>query len=54
MKSIESIARAAFAAFSAKLTPAQPVLAWEELHPDTRAAWIAAAQVMANEIREVH
>lgn len=53
MKSIESIAKAAYEAFRARLEPA-PVLTWNEMAEPLRQAWIAAAQTMADEIRQVH
>lgn len=53
MKSIESIAKAAYEAFRARLEPV-PVLTWNEMAEPIRQAWIAAAQTMADEIRQVH
>ena len=53
MKSIESIAQAAYEVFRARLVPV-PVVTWSEMAEPVRQAWIAAAQTMANEIRQVH
>ncbi|WP_172415127.1 hypothetical protein [Comamonas thiooxydans] len=53
MKSIESIAKAAYEAFRASLTPV-PVVTWNEMTEPVRQAWIVAAQTMADEIRQVH
>ena len=53
MKSIESIAKAAYETFRARLTPA-PVVTWNEMAEPLRQAWIAAAQTMADEICQVH
>ena len=55
MKSFESIAREAYEAFCNSLYGTQAnLMAWHELPQQTRNAWIAAAQKMAEEIQLVH
>ena len=59
MKSFESIARAAYEAFSQSLygplaTYGCGLMTWNQLPGETRDAWMAAARKMAEEINQVH
>lgn len=57
MKSFESIAKAAYESFYAQINKSKEpflILAWQQLPDITRNAWIAAAQTIADEIRQVH
>lgn len=57
-KSLEAISQAGYEVFRANMGRAYPndkaPLPWHELNPETRQCWIAAAQTMADEIRQVH
>ena len=55
MKSFETIARVAYAAFQAAIPQSTGwTLPWEKLGESTKEAWRAAARKMAEEIQQVH
>ena len=55
MKSFESIAREAYAAFQAAIPQSTGgALPWEKLRESTKNAWRAAVRKMAEEIQQVH
>ena len=54
MKSFEAIAQNAYQAFRAALPSGETKLsAWNELSPESRAAWMVASRKMAEEIQQV-
>lgn len=57
-KSLEAISQAGYEVFRANMGRAYPndkaPLPWHELNPETRQSWIAAAQTMADEVRQIH
>jgi len=55
MKSFETIAREAYAAFQAAIPQSTGwTLPWEKLGESTKEAWRAAARKMAEEIQQVY
>lgn len=55
MKSFESIAKSAYQVFRASVPGGDMSLStWDQLKPETRAAWVAASRKMAEEIQQVH